>query len=453
MNLKYSKSYHILSIIFNFFIFFCSANDGALDTSFGTNGEVTTSFANNTRSNSSSIIQQSDGKLVAVGVTGIGFNLSFAVARYDLDGNLDKTFNGTGKIIGKKFADFPINAASSVIQQSNSKLVVAGLVSNTSVPQSTAIGITRYNSNGSLDNSFGNLGQVTTLINGNNSSGSSMKVLPNDEFVIAGNSFPSSSTSQFALATYDPNGKLLNQNSFHLTKNPTNADFANSVAVQKDGKFVISGTTKAAVTSKFAIVRTNSDTSLDKTFGNNGIVIFNFGGTDDECFAVAIQQDGKIVVAGYTAITAKSQFAIARLNSNGTFDETFGTSGKVVFNFAGNRAQAKSLVLQSDGKIIVAGLTSTGPISNFALARLLPNGSLDPSFGTKGKVITSFENSKSSQAESVIIQQDGKIVADGFEITNNTSKFAIARYINSVEPTCILDIDSLTKKIIKKYNI
>src|SRR5205823_1660150 len=126
----------------------------------------------------------------------------------------------------------------------------------------------------------------------------------------------------------------------------------------------------------------NADGSLDSSFGNNGLVITDFG-FDSQAFALAVQTDGKIVVAGYT-FTGGSQydFALARYNTDGSLDTTFGTNGEVVTDFGTGGDEALAVVIDADGKIVVAGYTFTGDSQyDFALARYNADGSLDTSFG------------------------------------------------------------------------
>ncbi len=186
-------------------------------------------------------------------------------------------------------------------------------------------------------------------------------------------------------------------------------DIANAVVLQSDGKIVAVGQDS----SDFALARYNADGSLDSSFGTGGKVTTDFGGSD-AALAAVLQPDGKIVAVG----TSAADFALARYNTDGSLDTSFGTGGKVTTDFGGTD-QAWAAVLQPDGKIVAAGLAS----ADFALARYNTNGSLDTSFGTGGKVTTSFEGS--DQARAVVLQPDGKIVAVGWD---NGVEFALARY-------------------------
>src|SRR2546426_2863336 len=157
-------------------------------------------------------------------------------------------------------------------------------------------------------------------------------------------------------------------------------DRARAVALQADGKIVVAGSSSAgAVGADFALARYNPGGSLDPTFGSGGRVLTDFG-VDDEARAVALQADGKIVVAGGFG---GAFFALARYNPNGTLDTSFGSEGRVFTNFGG-RDGARALALQADGKIVAAGFTSSGfgVRRRCALAPDRPGGPLGPQGAT-----------------------------------------------------------------------
>jgi uncharacterized delta-60 repeat protein len=209
-------------------------------------------------------------------------------------------------------------------------------------------------------------------------------------------------------------------------------DLAQSVAIQGDGKIVVAGTTTLPGNAyKFVVLRYNSDGTLDTGFGDGGVVVTSFGNLNDSAYAVALQSDGQIVVAGSTmASSTKSGstivFAVARYNgTNGSLDASFGSGGKATISF-GNKpqnqdAEARALAIQSDGKILVAGFAGGG-----ALARLNVNGGLDPSFGAGGKVTTSV----GGPTEGLAVQSDGKILFGGAINGGhrNGYDFAVIRY-------------------------
>lgn len=214
-------------------------------------------------------------------------------------------------------------------------------------------------------------------------------------------------------------------------------DFGEAVAIQSDGKIVIAGYTNAAGNNDFAVVRLNTDGTIDTNFSASGTYgagkqAINFtGSSDDQAKAVAIQSDGKILVAGYTTASGNSDFAVVRLNTDGTLDTSFSPSGtygagKQTINFSGSsNDRAEAIAIQSDGKIILAGTSN----NTFAATRLDTDGSPDTSFNSSngsGKQTVSFGDA--SAAHAMALQSDGKIVLAGERVDEYTGgDFAVTR--------------------------
>lgn len=271
--------------------------DGTLDTTFGNNGKVTTNIgAQPSVDQALHLAIQSDGKFIIAGDTNIGGSLDFSAVRYNADGTLDTTF-GTGGIVTADFANTGDNDfGKSVLIQSDGKILLVG---HSEVNGSVDFAAVRFTSNGTLDNTFGNAGKATADI-GNNSS-----------------------------------------------------DLVVSATLQADGKILIGGSSYVNNERDFAIARFTANGSLDNTFGTGGKVTTDLG-VHDWGNSVAVQTDGKIVLAGYSEMSDHNELAVVRYNTNGSLDNTFGTSGKVttVFDVISN---AVSVAVQADGKIIVAG--------------------------------------------------------------------------------------------------
>jgi uncharacterized delta-60 repeat protein len=196
-------------------------------------------------------------------------------------------------------------------------------------------------------------------------------------------------------------------------------DEAFAVAVQAGGKLVAAGRADESDVSAlgdFALVRYLPDGALDPGFGVSGKVKLDFTGTggDDQVNALAVQSDGKLVAAGH----ALDDWALARFMPDGTLDPSFGAGGKVATALGG---QIRALAMQADGKLLTAGVAG----SDFALARYLPDGSLDAGFGTGGIVRTEFPGVFFAEAHALAVQGDGKLVAAG---SAGAAAFALARY-------------------------
>jgi len=247
---------------------------------------------------------------------------------------------------------------------------------------------------GDLDPTFGTGGKVTTDIQGDFDKARAVAIQADGKIVVAGSAL-NGANIDFAVLRYNTDGSLdttFGTDGKVLTPVLDSDDFALAVAIQPDGKIVAAG---LAVTGAddIAVVRYNTDGSLDTTFDGDGKATFSIlVGFNDIANAVAIQPDGKIVLAGSTNNGSDDDFAVIRLNPNGSLDSTFNAIGISTFAILDNDDVANAVVLQPDGKIVIAGFTDNGQDTDFAAARLNPNGSLDLSFGVGGKVSSSHQN-------------------------------------------------------------
>jgi uncharacterized delta-60 repeat protein len=316
----------------------------------------------------------------------------------------------------------------SVTVQSDGKILVAGYTSGVG---SYDFALARYNSNGSLDASFDGDGKVTTDF-GADETGKSVTVQSDGKILVAGYSYSyidSNSNLNFALARYNSNGSL--DTSFDgdgkVTTDFGALDSVTIVTFQSDGKILVAGHTNLGGSYNFALARYNTDGNLDASFDGDGKVTTDFG-ADETGKSVTVQSDGKILVAGHTNLGGSYNFALARYNSDGSLDASFDGDGKVTTDFVVS-AVGYSVTFQSDGKILVAGYTDLGVSSNFVLARYNTDGSLDASFDGDGKVTTDF--GAYDLGHSVTVQSDGKILVAGSSIIYGikySSNFALARY-------------------------
>ncbi len=328
-------------------------SEGSLDTTLSSDGKLTTDFGGSDFGNS--VALQPDGKILLAGSS----NGNFAVVRYNPNGSLDTSFGFNGRVT----TDFGSleDYGYSVTVQSDGKILLAG-------SSDGDFALARYSSDGSLDTTFSSYGKFTTDFGGSDY-GYSVVLQPDGKILLAG-----TSSCDFALARYNTDGSL--DTSFNddgkLTTDFGDYDFGYSVTVQPDGKILVTGSSN----SDFALARYNSDGSLDTTLSSDGKLTTDFGGYDSG-YSVTVQPDGKILVAGLTGF-GNGDFDVARYNSNGALDSTFGSDGKVTTDFGGGWDGCYSLALLSDGRILVAGLSG----DDFALARYNSDGSLDTTFHT-----------------------------------------------------------------------
>jgi uncharacterized delta-60 repeat protein len=419
------------------------AVDGDLDPTFGKDGKVLTDFDHSTDI-ANAVAVQADGKLVVVGTTYLDNDFSgedFAVARYNPDGTLDKTFGAGGKVQ----TDFPALAAvaSSIVIQTDGKIVVAG----GAFPLFTFLGdskLVRYNSDGSLDTSFGNGGIVTTNFP-QGSYASDVALQPDGKIIAAGTVFVDfipgeSSNTDFALARYNSDGSpdaTFGKGGQVSTDFVGLEDDAFSVLIEPDGKIVAVGSANDPESFyDFAAVRYLSNGTIDTTFGIAGKVHTDFGDENfDRARSAALQADGGIVAGGF-AISQNGgvqKFAVARYDSNGVLDAGFGTGGVTQIDFGNCCQSATKVLVQSNAKIIaVGGSNGESSDDDFLLARLTPSGALDPTFGVDGKIRTSFGDLNGG-ANGAAFQGDGKIVGVGFQAAGLEffADFAVARYLDA----------------------
>ncbi|MGH8213487.1 MAG: hypothetical protein ACREPP_09710 [Rhodanobacteraceae bacterium] len=356
--------------------------DGTIDASFGSNGRVTTDFPG-LAAEISAVLVQPDGKILVAGGAFPLFTFlgNFELARYNPDGSLDAGF-GSGGIVTTHFPQG--SYAFALALQSDGRIIAAGtdyVDFSSEASSNTDFALARYNIDGSPDTGFGNGGQVLT------------------DF------------------------RKLNDDAF-------------AVLVQPDGRIVAVGSARSNLTDyDFAAARYLVDGRLDDSFGSGGKVRNDFGDNGfDRAHSAVLQPDGGIVAAGFaTTLNGGTQnFAAVRWRGNGTLDRSFNRSGMRQVSFGSCCQSASSVLLQGDGKIVLVGYpNSESSDSDFTLARLNPNGSFDTTFGRGGRVRTSFGDLNGG-ANGAALQPDGKIVAVGFQAFFPTPKgvqFALARYL------------------------
>lgn len=285
---------------------------------------------------------------------------------------------------------------------------------------------------GTLDTTFGNGGTVLADFGGHED-GWSVALQRDGKIVAAGGTFDDGThVGKFALARFERHGTpdpTFGVGGQVTTSIGTN-DFANGVAVQGDGRIVAAGLSTVGppgmATHRFAVARYMADGSLDPSFGTGGKAIADFGGTSSVGLALALQKDGRIVLAGYniTGTPPKVQAAVARFTSAGQLDPSFGVNGQQTI-LVGSGTQAWAVTTQKDGKIVLGGTID----SQFAVLRLTRSGNLDTRFGSMGSQVAAFPG-RSSIAMAVAIQKDGRIVAAG-SAEGTQPIYALARFTTS----------------------
>ncbi len=393
--------------------------DGTLDASFDGDGEQTVDFGN-TYDYGYSVAVQADGKVLVGGYSYQGpTGADLAVARLDTNGSLDASFD----VDGKRTIDFgnTYDYGYSVAVQADGRVLVGGYSGQPGTGADFAVA--RLNTNGSLDTGFDGDGRVTTEFGRPSddfiANSGSLAVQADGKIVAVGYSFQSVTGNDFAVVRYNTDGTLdggFGTGGTRTIDFGTPSDIGLSVAVQADGKILIGGYSNQPGTGyDFAVARLNGDGSLDTTFDGDGKRTISFGNRSDFGSSVAVQADGKILVGGYSIQpTTGADFAVARLNADGSLDISFDGDGKRTIDFGSSNDSGSSVAVQADGKILVAGFSSqTTTAYDFAVARLNADGSLDTAFDGDGKQTIDFGNTYDF-GFSVGVQADGKVLVGGY---------------------------------------
>ncbi|WP_303722310.1 hypothetical protein [Malonomonas rubra] len=401
--------------------------EGDLDVTFGTEGIVTTDVAGS-EDRAYSMAIQTDAKILLTGYSSVGSNRDISLVRYNSDGSLDTSFDSDG-MLTTDVASLN-DGGYSVVLQPDGKILVGGY---SEVNYSAQFALLRYNSDGSLDTSFHSDGIVTTDVGILNDYGQSVALQPDGKILFGGYSH-NGSNNDMALLRYNSDGSLdtsFSSNGIVTTDISSTNDIARSVAIQEDGKILLAGYSNIGGSNDMALLRYNSDGSLDTSFNGTGIVTTDIG-SGDNAYSLALQPgpDGKILLAGYSYLNNYSQIALLRYNSDGSLDTSFNTTGFVTTDINGYYDYALSIALQDDGKILVGGYSDNGSKNDMALLRYNSDGSLDTSFNTTG-IVTTNVGGLNDGAYSVAIQGDGNILLAGYSNIGGNYDFALLRYLGA----------------------
>lgn len=391
-----------------------SAGASDLDPSFDSDGVVITN--NDEYDEINDLVIQPDGKIVAVGESApfdvLQTHARMIVARYNVDGSLDASFGNNG-IVTTAVGDQAI--ANAVALQADGKIVVAG---RGGTSNQTSFVVVRYNTNGSLDDSFGNGGIVITSVSDFGRL-HAVAIQSDGKIVAAGDAMIvhlGFFTHVFTVVRYNTDGSLdptfdgdgVSQAAVELSQ-PANVPW--SLALQSDQKIVLAGTCSSSF-SEFCLARYNTDGSLDTTFDGDGLVLTGFdsllGASAQD---VIVQPDGKILAGGASFGDGSLDAVLARYNADGSLDTTFDDDGKVVT--PGFLFSVHDLALQADGRIIAVGQSvDTFSLLRLTVARYTSTGALDNTFAG-GSIVTPAFAFVHSRGNAVAIQTDGRIVAGG----------------------------------------
>lgn len=451
-------------------------NDGSPDAAFGNAGIVTTDIGS--ESTAKAVAHANDGKIVVGGCSQTSpYETDFAVLRYNEDGSLDLGFNATGYaglqnlagndcvtdlilpgdgtiIVGGNFAtqgggntytiakyshdgpfDYSFNGYGAVpfasspisrmIQQFDGKIVVSGSAYG-GPGQPTGLLTRRYHPNGTVDTTFGTLGQVFTLLPVSNSAYSAFAkaaaLQPDGKIIVVVNAGAMLGSARIArIVRYDANGS---PDSTFDSGGVVNLEVDSSLSTAKSTFALPNGRILAA--GGLGIMRFMPDGRLDRTYGTSGKVCVNLPGTSDAINAAALQPDQKILVASSRRTQPNipnRPIFVGRYNADGSKDTTFGTAGEIVLTAGTSLESARAIAVQDDGKILMLATGYQNDVPRVLMLRLDQFGNLDTTFSDDG-IVAAFVGPL-SDAGAITIQPDGKILV---VVRKAFSEAAVLRY-------------------------
>lgn len=389
---------------------------------------------------------QPDGKLVIAG-RHINYGYyAFALARLSQNGNLDNTF-GNGIVvtgIGNHY-----DAINSIDIDKNGSIVVAGFsaadnefdADGNGIPVSGTVGsisFVRFNSDGSLTYTDDDAGIHASGLQSIDARYNLVNIQNNGKIIIAG-----TGNAGLNMARFNSNGSP--DNTFeinnHLQRNDGTYFFVRSLAVQNDGKILVGGFWQNN-NRDFVVARYKADGTLDSTFASHGIQATDFRTYDDVLASVKVQNDGKIVAAGFASNGINYGLAVARYNSNGRIDSTFDSDGKKITYIGPGDIYGNSEGITPDGKIIVVGYTIANNTGTVKMAKYKVDGAPDSSFAGKGILTDSLKQRKTGFT-SIAFQEGGKVITAGYSWNGANYDFAVARYLTDGRPDKTFSSDGI----------
>jgi len=352
-------------------------------------------------------------------------------------GALDSGFGTSGTAT---YLPQPIlNKVYGVALQNDHKILLGGYALAAGVSRFT---LGRLLSDGSPDATFGTNGFISTPIGTDGSAGYALAVQPDGKILLAGVAY--NTHNNFAVARYLPNGQA--DQSFSgdgiqtISFGSASDDVVRAIALQPDDKILLVGTATNSAGSSMALARLHTNGALDASFSGDGKTTLSIGTFFTDAYTAVLQVDNKIIVVGSAKFGMSDDVALARFLPNGTLDTTFGNAGHTTTNLGSDADSGNAITIQPDGAIIVAG--KTGINRDFALLRYLSNGTLDKSFGNQGVTTTDFWGFDDF-ANAVLLQPDGKIVCGGYAYNGTLPDFALARYLPDGTPDTNFGTDGL----------
>ena len=443
-----------------FLLFQCTAfaqQPGSLDQTFGTGGKVTYN-AEHPSTNGARIKLLPNGKLLSAGYSNIpdsGSDTDLLLMQFNADGSIDTEFGDNGSTLFDKDNRYEEALAICLVGE---KSLVAINMFGSGVLEA---GFVRFNADGGIDTTFGTNGYAAHSIEGKHLLIADMIALPDGKILAVGDAINASMdpNRHWFVGRYNadmtPDTTFANGLGYWIDPVEGGTHVVTGLAVNNDGKIIVAGQRPQLVWDAFAIMQFNSDGTVDTAFGNEGTTMFNFDTFVDYLHGISLQEDGKIVLGGWTTnlvnIYHGGDFCVARLNTDGSLDATFGTNGKAVYDMGLEPNEfALDVLVRKNGKMVLGGSMVINGQPDMGLLFLNSDGSPDTTFGPDGRVSTNFDNGpEEGFSESIFVleeQPDGKIIASGKTAISSVAYSTLARY-NVEQPTASVQQQELDKSV------
>jgi uncharacterized delta-60 repeat protein len=391
-----------------------------LDATFGDTGRVSTPMGGG--GHGQAVVIAPDGSIVTAGWRATGSGNDIALTRHDAAGTLDASF-GDGGIATIDLGGADDEASDAAIAGDGSVVVVGR--SDAAGPSRPDIAIVRVALDGLPDPGFGTDGIVRTDVLGGWDQGNAVAVQPDGRIVVVGSAVRAGIDGDLVLVRYEPDGSQdgsFGSGGIMTADLGTRADDGRALALLPDGRIVVAGIAE----EDLALVRCLPDGTLDPAFGTGGMTITDLG-SDDVADAVALGPDGAILVAGTTiGAGGDRDLLLARYTADGTLDPSFGRGGILTTDLGDGDDFGESLVVDADGRIVVAGRATSPTILDLALERVRPDGTLDDGFGAHGTLVVDFHGA-GDLGQDVALDDQGRIVAVGSTADGAATEFALVR--------------------------
>lgn len=401
-----------------------------LDATFGSGGKVRSDFGPSANRVNAVAIQQ-DGKIVTAGnIAGLGGD-DILLTRFNPDGSPDASFGVAGRVITMIGAGS--DEAHAIALQADGKIVVAG-DTYAGLATDGDVAILRYNPDGSPDGSFGAGGVTTIPIGAWPDSAHDVAIQPDGKIVAAGY-HSSAGDYQIAVVRVGETGSPDNSfdgDGIRTLNVSAGSDSLESLLIEPGGSILAAGASDISGSSGILVLRLTATGGLDPSMNGTGTFVTQLGDTSSQAKTVLRQPDGRIVVAARAVVNGQMfEFALTRLEANGDLDAGFGGGGLVRTTLSPQPDFLNDAELQPDGKILVAGTYDTGTGTSIAVMRFNPNGTPDTGFSLGGLVTTAFDGTVpiDSQANAMALQPDAKIVVAGNVLDGLDSDQALVRFM------------------------